>query len=116
MMLVLTGCSMGLIYSNQKKIASDNNSYNLDVKEQQIDEHKFTGNIEFEGMDTIWKYHAREDSLIDITYLIKLTKGKAKLVRISPDRDVVDIVESTDKSDLMEALTSPLSLKKVKTG
>lgn len=44
---------MGLIYSNQKKIASDNNSYNLDVKEQQIDEHKFTGNIEFEGMDTI---------------------------------------------------------------
>lgn len=53
MMLVLTGCSMGLIYSNQKKIASDNNSYNLDVKEQQIDEHKFTGNIEFEGMDTI---------------------------------------------------------------
>lgn len=112
MMLVLTGCSMGSIYSNEEKIASDNNSYNLDVKEQKIDGHKFTGNIEFEGMDTIWKYQAEEDSLIDITYLIKLTAGKAKLVLISPDGDVIDIVEITDKSDLMEASTTSLSLKK----
>lgn len=112
MMLVLTGCSMGSIYSNEKKIASDNNSYNLDVKEQKIDGNKFTGNIEFEGMDTIWKYQAEEDSLIDITYLIKLTAGKAKLVLISLDGDVVDIVENTDKSDLMEASTTSLSLKK----
>lgn len=112
MMLVLTGCSMGAIYSNEKKIASDNNSYNLDVKEQKIDGNKFTGNIAFEGMDTIWKYQAEEDSLIDITYLIKLTAGKAKLVLISPDGDVVNIVETTDKSDLMEASTISLSLKK----
>lgn len=112
MMLVLTGCSMGAIYSNEKKIASDNNSYNLDVKEQKIDGNKFTGNIAFEGMDTIWKYQAEKDSLIDITYLIKLTAGKAKLVLISPDGDVVNIVETTDKSDLMEASTTSLSLKK----
>ena len=112
MTLVLTGCSMGSIYSNEEKIAGDTNSYNLDVIEQKIDGHKFTGNIEFEGMDTIWKYQAEEDSLIDITYLIKLTSGKAKLVLISPDGDVVEIVENTDKSDLTEASTTPLSLKK----
>lgn len=46
----------GTIYSNEKKIASDTNSYNLDVKEQEIDGHKFTGNIEFESIDTIWKH------------------------------------------------------------
>ena len=112
MILALTGCSMGSIYSNEEKIAGDTNSYNLDVIEQKIDGHKFTGNIEFEGMDTIWKYQAEEDSLIDITYLIKLTSGKAKLVLISPDGDVVEIVENTDKSDLTETSTTPLSLKK----
>lgn len=64
---------------SDKKIASRGNSYNLNVKEQKIDGQKFTGNVEFEGMGTIWRYKIEEDCEMDMQYLLKLSSGKGKI-------------------------------------
>ncbi|MDU6264408.1 MAG: hypothetical protein E6600_07865 [Anaerocolumna aminovalerica] len=78
-LLVLTGCTSNLmnsIYNNEEKITSNTNSYNLNEAEQKIEEQKFSGTIEFEGMDTIWTFNSEEDTEIDMTYLLKFPEEK----------------------------------------
>lgn len=118
MLFVLTGCftgainDMGEIYSNDEKISSDTNTYNLNyIKNQTIDMQRFVGDIEFDGMDTIWKYNAEKDIEIDMSYLLTLSQGTAKLVLIQPDGTVVNITETTKDSDITELQVASLSLK-----
>lgn len=113
--LFLTACSfntMNALYGDNKKIASTSNTYNLNSNEQEINQQTFTGNIEFEGMETIWEYEAKEDAQLEIEYLLSLTQGAAKLVLISPDGTVTPIVENTNKSEVKELARSPLGIKR----
>lgn len=115
LVLALTGCSansMNSLYDNDEEIASENNSFNLNEEEQTINVQQLKGNVEFEGMDTIWTYEADEDVDIDITYLLKVSNGKAKLVLISPDNNTTLIVESTNESELKDYATNTLQIKK----
>ena len=63
-MCLLTGCTvnpMVAIYNNNKMIASDTNSYNLNEVKQTLEEGHFTASVEkMEGMDTIWVFEAEE--------------------------------------------------------
>lgn len=63
-------------------------------------------------MDTVWSYESEEDKLLDITYLINVTSGKLKLVLISPDNSVTNIIEQTEKSDMTNSATNNLDIKK----
>lgn len=114
--MFLIGCSknyMTSIYDNNEKISSDTNSFNLDIKEQSIEDQQFKGQIKkIEGMDTVWSYESEEDKLLDITYLINVTSGKLKLVLISPDNSVTNIIEQTEKSDMTNSATNNLDIKK----
>ncbi len=115
LVLLLSGCSnnsMNLVYTNDKEIANDSNSYNLTDDKQNIDGQVYTGEFEFEGMDTLWTYETDQDCKIDISYLLSLSRGKAKLVLITPDGAVTNIVENTDNSKQDELTTVSLSLLK----
>lgn len=113
--LLLAGCSTGsknALYTDDKAIASDTNNFNLNKEEQKIEGQTFTGKVEFEGMDTIWVYEAKEDLELNIAYTLKLAKGIAKLVLISPDGTLTPIVEVSDKATELDQLAkSPLPLK-----
>ncbi|GAA4653148.1 hypothetical protein GCM10023142_02860 [Anaerocolumna aminovalerica] len=114
-LLVLTGCTSNLmnsIYNNEEKITSDTNSYNLNEAEQKIEEQKFSGTIEFEGMDTIWTFNSEEDTEIDMTYLFKVSRGKAKLVLISPDETLTTLIETTKNSDAKDYAVNQIPIKK----
>lgn len=114
--MLFTGCSnnsMISIYNDKDKIASSTNSYNLIDTTQTIKENNFTGRVEkIEGMDTIWTYEADEDMSLDITYLLNVTKGKVKLVLISPDNSLTDIIERSSKASLTDFATSTMQIKK----
>lgn len=114
--MLFTGCSnnsMISIYNDKDKIASSTNSYNLINTTQTIKENNFTGRVEkIEGMDTIWTYEADEDMSLDITYLLNVTKGKVKLVLISPDNSLTDIIERSSKASLIDFATSTMRIKK----
>lgn len=115
LVLLLSGCSnnsMNLVYTNDKEIANDSNSYNLTDDKQNIDGQVYTGEFEFEGMDTLWTYETDQDCKIDISYLLSLSRGKAKLVLITPDGAVTNIVENTNNSKKDKLTTISLSLLK----
>lgn len=113
--MLFSACSnnpMNSLYTNDKKISSDSNSYNLNDETQNIEGQKYSGSYEFEGMDTLWKYEVERDCEIDISYLLTVTKGKAKLVLISPDGTLTTITENVDNSKQNGLDNISLSLQK----
>ncbi|MBE6052920.1 MAG: 50S ribosomal protein L7ae [Clostridium sartagoforme] len=114
--ILLTGCSgknVSLIYSDNNKISSSADTFNIDIKEQKIDGEKFVGIIKkIEGIDTIWTYEAEEDKKLDMKYLLNVRKGKVKLVLISPDNTITNIIERTNESPITNYATSTIQIKK----
>ncbi|MBU5438050.1 hypothetical protein KQI42_08530 [Tissierella sp. MSJ-40] len=113
--LLCTGCGvnyMNSLYSKDDEISSDTNSFSLDKDEQSIDGQAYTGKLEFEGMDTIWKYNAEDDMEIELSYLLSVSKGKAKLVLIDPSGKLETLVENKDKTIQKDMETIKMSLKK----
>jgi hypothetical protein len=111
--LLCTGCGinyMSSLYSNDSEISSDTNSFNLDNEEQSIDGQEYIGKLEFEGMDTIWRYNAENDMDIKLSYLLSVNKGKAKLVLINSAGELETLVENKDNiiQNDMETITVPL--------
>lgn len=114
--MVLGGCSknhMTSIYSDNEKISSNTNSFNLYIEKQNIEGRKFNGVIKkIEGMDTIWIYESDKDMELDMTYLLNVISGKVKLVLIEPDSSVTNIIEATKESDVIDYATNILRIKK----
>lgn len=113
--MLLTGCSgksATTIYSDNDKISSSSNSFNLDIENQAIDGEQISGSInKMEGMDTIWTYESDEDKELDITYLLNVGTGKFKLVLISPDNSITNIIERTNESEINDYATNKIQIK-----
>ncbi|MGL4452262.1 MAG: hypothetical protein ACRCTZ_13850 [Sarcina sp.] len=76
--LFLFSCSKEYIqdvYSNDKKIASEVNSFNLNTKNQTVTNNNLSSSFTLEGMDTIWSYEAKEDSTSILTYSLTVHSG-----------------------------------------
>lgn len=111
---ILVGCGtnpMLAIYDNDTKIASESNTYSLKNIEQVHSDLHFTASVEkMEGMDTVWVFDAEEDTVVDITYQLNVSSGKAKLVLIDPEKEVSVIVECDSKME--EPVQETLDIRK----
>lgn len=115
---LLSGCVMNFgakLYNDEQEIVRNSNSYNLVRAKQSVKGNHLFGTMDkLEGMGTIWKYNASEETDVTITYQMKISEGKAKLVLISPDDTVITIVECTAESDAEEDVSDTYSLEKGK--
>lgn len=112
--ILITSCiDIASIYDSDEQISSSSNVYNLINVTQSIEGEKFTGEIEkFEGMDTIWSYEATEDMELEITYLLNPSKGRVKLVLISPDGSLTNVIERSEEATFTDYATSTVQIKK----
>ncbi|MEG0857896.1 MAG: hypothetical protein RSG52_15635 [Terrisporobacter sp.] len=110
--LVISGCSTNMksVYSSTDKISSNSNSFNLNDESQTIDNQSYVGKLEFEGMDTIWSYNAENNEGVELSYLLSIAKGKAKLVLINSNGDVETIIENEDNDQPTDMNSVKLSL------
>lgn len=110
---LMTGCVSKptvAVYDNDKKIASDSNTFNLINYEQTLEDRHFTASAEkMEGMDTIWSFNASEDTTIDITYSLNVFSGKMKLVLINPKGEVLIVTECD--SEMTEPVQDTLNIE-----
>ena len=110
-----TGCSsskMGDIYMQDDKITNEGDSYSLHKEEQSIEGQVYTGQLEFEGMDTLWDYEAAEDMEVEVSYCLSVSQGKAKLVYIDSNDQPHIIVENKDRVKTEELENVVLQIKK----
>lgn len=109
-----SGCALNTgarIYDNEKIIVKNADSYNLINSRWQVDENCLYGSVgRMEGMGTIWKFDTSEATDVNISYRIKVSSGKAKLVLISADNRLTNLVECTAESDFEEEKTDTIQV------
>jgi hypothetical protein len=65
------------------------------------------------GSRTLWRYHADSDAKATLSYSFSVTAGgKAKLVLVTPDGEVIMLAENTGNAENSEMQTQTVSLKK----
>lgn len=112
--IILSGCgnSRNSLYTDKREILSENNSFNLSNTEQEISQDGYVGKMEFEGMDTIWRYDCATETQLEVTYLLSVFNGTAKLVLITPNGEIETIAEEGYENNDNELTTIKLNLEK----
>lgn len=92
------GCSNQPFYTNEKRLADNVNSYNLNNEEQTVDEDAYYGDLEFEGIAEIWR---SDDAVgeIKVNATLKTSSGKTKLIYIDANSNVKNIIEVDADND-----------------
>lgn len=105
-----SGCVLNTgtrIYDNDKMIVKDYDSYNLVQSKHYVENNRMFGSADtMEGTRTIWMLDASEATDVEISYKLKISSGKAKLVLISPDNTVTNLIECEPESDFEEETSS----------
>jgi len=115
-MISISGCDVSVhnsIYSDNARIARSSDSYSAirSIGNQNGNEYSLSATMT--GTCTIWRYDAKDDSEITLSYMLSVTKGgKAKLVFITPDDEVITLVENADNAQNTEMQSQTISLKK----
>ncbi|MFX0549194.1 50S ribosomal protein L7ae [Hathewaya histolytica] len=97
---LLIGCgsnTMDKIYNDNSKIASVYDTFGLDESKETIGSGIYKGTFKLSGSGTIWTYESGSDIDLKVPYALSVKSGKAKIVLISPDNTVINLVENTDK-------------------
>lgn len=100
--MIFSGCSSqskDYLYSDSTKLASEADSYFQYKSSTHVDGPDYTCNIKrFSGMETIWRYEAPSDTTLSGACDFLVLKGDVKLVLITPDDEVITVLEQTEMS------------------
>lgn len=114
----LSGCSAdrNTIYGDDTKIAKSADSSLSQMSVYNRSDNNFTMTAQaFTGAKTIWSYNAKEEGDVAFLYTLSVSEGgKAKLVHITPDDEVVILTENADNTVTDETQAQTVSLKKGK--
>ena len=111
-MLCISGCDFSSIYDDDAKIAGSGDSSSTSMSSRTVIGNDYKWKVKMTGMQTIWRYNAENDGSVSISYMLSVTEGgKAKLVLITPDNEVVILIENTDNSVYSELQTQNISVK-----
>lgn len=111
---LLIGCSnnMDKIYNDNSKIANEYDTFGLDKSDETIESGIYKGKLKLSGSGTIWAYESSSDINLKVPYLLSVKSGKAKIVLISPNNTVLNLVENTDKATMKGTTSLTLPIKK----
>ncbi|WP_425448861.1 hypothetical protein [Dethiothermospora halolimnae] len=111
---LVIGCNdeTGKVYSDENEISAKYDTFSLDEDSETIEQGKYKGTFKLSGMGTIWKYQSDDDINLEVPYKFSVQKGKAKLVLISPDDTIVNLIEITNSSSEKKEKSLTLPIKK----
>lgn len=104
---------MNRVYNHEKMMAHENDYCGINEGRIIVNEGKYSADLKFSGSLTVWSYESSKDEELVIPYTLDLISGKAKLVLISPDNSVVNLIENTEEEvDCGGETTIKISLKR----
>lgn len=113
--VLASGCGdMNAIYDDNDEIIKSGDSYSSSsAGTNKVGRDLSVSSAAITGSRTIWRYNAGSDGDVTFSYLLSVTGGgKAKLVLITPDNEVIILVENTDNSTSSEMQSQTITLKK----
>jgi len=118
MVLPLNGCAdkydFNAMYDNDSEIVAAEDVYSVSIYSFRSDDNGtkiHTGS--FVGVKTLWDADVYRDCDIDIIYTLSVRKGgRAKIVLVTPEDEVIILAENTDNTvtDVLETQTVSLGI------
>ncbi len=110
LMIFMFGCGVvdgkNDIYGNNDKISKPGDSYSFQSRIGKTDEKNMDVEYDkFTGVQTIWTINVTQNGEIEIYVDSQVKKGDFKVVLVTPDQEVIKVLESTGD----ETSTVPLS-------
>lgn len=112
---LLVGCmntTTNKVYNDNNKIASVSDTFGLDESNETIESGIYKGKFKLSGSGTIWTYESSTDFDLQIPYTLLVKSEKAKIVLISPDNTVVNLLENTSDFTIEGATSVTAPIKK----
>ena len=113
--LFLTGCNNEFAekeYDFAEKIAQTEDHYAKEVSVfNPIDGGYELTVSKFDGRETLWSATLEEAQNIEIDFSFSLSKGKAKIVHIDDEGNVITVIECLPETSTDEFITKTVSLK-----
>lgn len=102
------------IYDDDAEIAKSDDSHKSDLSVYSPNDNELSVFARaFTGAKTLWRYTAKNDGEITISYSLSVSEsGKAKLVLITPDNEVIILSENIDNTETDEMQSQTVSLNK----
>lgn len=103
---------MAQIYDDPEKLANNFSSYRMEDAEQTVDGLCMSGTFQkLNGMVLFWTYEPKEDTVADLTFLLKVSAGKVKLILVDGNNRIETITEMTRQEEMEESETVTLSIR-----
>lgn len=85
------------VFSDISKIVSEADSFSF-VKREGVttDTHIAISYVTFSGMETIWKIEAQDEGILALEFTSIVNRGEFKVVLISPENEVVNILQQNE--------------------
>jgi len=111
--LSILGCDFNAAYYDDAEIAKIRDSHLTKMSFIKSVGREYNQTATFTGTKTIWRYNASSDDDVSLSYLLSVSEGgKAKLVLITPDNEVIILIENTDNTVYTEMQTQTISVKR----
>ncbi|MCL1904348.1 MAG: hypothetical protein FWF94_08015 [Oscillospiraceae bacterium] len=98
-MIITTGCDLAGIYDDNARLIKT--ADNISAKEQSRNRsgEEFTYSATMTGVTTIWRQDSIGETEVTLSYYLSVHEGgKAKLILIMPDDEVVTLAENIDNT------------------
>jgi hypothetical protein len=114
MVISMSGCGdLDSVYDDDTTIIRSGDSNSTTGASSTIIGNDLSVTATLTGSRTIWRYDAETDTDATFSYSLSVSSGgKAKLVLITPDNEVIVLAENTDNTTDSEIQTQTVSLQK----
>lgn len=94
------------IYNDDLKIIDQGDSYSFLYKEDISQGNSVDLKFKFIGSDTLWEIETNNEATLNIKYNSNISSGKFKVVLITPENEIINILNESDSGQKEIKLTN----------
>lgn len=118
MVVLFSSCAAdrNAMYDDDTKISKSSDSHFSQMSVYNLKDSEFTMSARaFTGTKTVWSYNVKNEGNVTFSYLLSVNGGgKAKLVLITPENEVITLAENIDNTETEEMQSQTVYLNKGK--
>ena len=90
------GKNQKYIYNDDLKIMDQGDSYSFSYKEGICEGNTVDLKFKFTGSNTLWDIETNNEAVINIDYSANISDGKFKVILITPENEIINVLEQSD--------------------
>lgn len=93
------GKNQKYIYNDDLKIMNQGDSYSFSYKEGICEGNTVDLKFKFTGSNTLWDIETNNEAVINIDYSANISDGKFKVILITPENEIINVLEQSDSGE-----------------